>query len=177
MLLIVSALVAYDQFRFLHQKNLGLTTEQILALPNLPNAVMAKYATFRERVAGVAGVRQVAACMEVPSREIRDSGPVRVEGVNDDPSTALMMDMQVIDSSFVSLMKLELLAGEGLSYSLSDKDPSAKSYDVTNRPRSYLINETAMRQLGWSTPQEGDWATKSVGQSMDFSWLRDRSPG
>ncbi len=165
MLLIASALVAYDQFRFLHQKNLGMTTEQILALPNLPNAVTERYEAFRTRVAGLAGVQQVAACMEVPSREIRDSGPVRVEGVSDDPRTAPMMDMQVIDSSFVSLMNLELLAGEGLSYSLSDKDPSAESYDVTNRPRSYLINETAMRQLGWSTPQE------AIGQQI--SWTID----
>ena len=165
MLLIASALVAYDQFRFLHQKNLGLTTEQILALPNLPSAVSERYGTFRERVAALAGVQQVAACMEVPSREIRDSGPVLVEGVNDDLQSAPMMDMQVIDSSFVSLMKLELLAGEGLSYSLSDKDPSSESYDVTNRPRSYLINETAMRQLGWSTPQE------AIGQRI--SWTID----
>ena len=165
MLLIASALVAYDQFRFLHQKNLGLTTEQILALPNLPNAVSERYDTFRERVAALAGVQQVAACMEVPSREIRDSGPVLVEGVNDDPSTAPMMDMQVIDSSFISLMKLELLAGEGLTYASTAEDPSSESYDVTNRPRSYLINETAMRQLGWSTPQE------AIGQRI--SWTID----
>ena len=165
MLLIASALVAYDQFRFLHHKNLGLTTEQVLALPNLPNAVTEHYDAFRERVAGVPGVRQVAACMEVPSREIRDSGPVLVKGISDDPQTAPMMDMQVIDSSFVSLMKLELLAGEGLSYALSDKAPSGESYDVTNRPRSYLINETAMRQLGWSTPPE------AIGQHI--SWTID----
>ncbi|MGB3850811.1 MAG: ABC transporter permease [Tunicatimonas sp.] len=85
MLLIASALVAYDQFRFLHQKNLGLTTEQVLALPNLPNAVAERYDAFRERVATLAGVQQVAACMEVPSREIRDSGPMLVKGVSDDP--------------------------------------------------------------------------------------------
>ena len=154
MLLIASALVAHDQFRYLHQKNLGLTTEQILALPNLPNAVTERYNAFRTRVAGLVGVRQVAACMQVPSSEIRDSGPVLVEGISDDPQTAPMMDMQVIDSSFVSLMKLELLAGEGLTYASTAEDPSDEPYDVTNRPRSYLINETAMRQLGWATPQE-----------------------
>ena len=165
MLLIASALVAYDQFRFLQQKNLGLTTEQVLALPNLPNAVAGRYDTFRERVAGVLGVRQVAACMEVPSREIRDSGPVLVEGVSDDPQTAPMMDMQVIDPSFVSLMNLELLAGEGLTYASTAEDPSSESYDVTNRPRSYLINETAMRQLGWAAPQE------AIGQRI--SWTID----
>ena len=154
MLLIASALVAYDQFRFLHQKNLGLTTEQVLALPNLPSAVTERYDAFRERVATLPGVRQVAACMEVPSREIRDSGPVLVKGISDDPQTAPLIDMQVIDSSFVSLMKLELLAGEGLAYASTAEDPSDEPYDVTNRPRSYLINETAMRQLGWATPQE-----------------------
>ncbi len=165
MLLIASALVAYDQFCYLHQKNLGLTTEQILALPNLPNAVTERYDTFRERVAQLPGVQQVAACMEVPSREIRDSGPVLVEGVSDDPQTAPMMDMQVIDSGFVNLMKLQLLAGEGLAYPPFATGASGKAYNVTNRPRSYLINETAMRQLGWSTPQE------AIGQRI--SWTID----
>ena len=174
MLLIASALVAYDQFRFLHQKNLGLTTEQVLALPNLPNAVAERYDAFRERVAGLAGVRQVAACMEVPSREIRDSGPVLVEGVNDDPQTAPMMDMQVIDSSFVSLMELQLLAGEGLLLFVVGW-PTHRTMSPTGRA---VTSSTKRRCGSWVGPaRRRQSGNTSAGPSMDFSWPRAPSPG
>ena len=167
-LLVASALVAYDQFRYLHHKNLGMQTEQILAIPEVPNEVSQGYAPFRERVASLAGVQQVAACMEVPSREIRDSGPVLVKGINDDPLTAPMMDMQVVDAGFVDMMNLQLLAGE-----VAFRSPSASDYPevvdslltdyLKNQPRRYLINETAMRQLGWTSPEE------ALGQPISWS--------
>ena len=174
MLLIASALVAYDQFRFLHEKNLGMTTEQIVAFPDVPNSVTQGYPTFKERVASLAGVQQVAACMQVPSDEIRDTGPVRVAGVNDDPQQAPMMDMQIIDPDFVEMMNLRLLAGEaGIQHQpFGDYPTFTEDYNMydylISQKRTYLINETAMRQLGWSTPQE------AIGQNI--SWAIDNLP-
>ena len=169
MLLIASALVAYDQFRYLQQKNLGLRTEQILAIPDVPDPVTQRYQAFKERVASLAGVQQVAACMQVPSEEIRDAGPVRVAGVNDDPQQAPIMDVQIVDSGFVRMMNLQLLAGKAAPhYSSSEGYPTlTEEYTLPNylaeQKRTYMINETAMRQLGWFSPQE------ALGQRISWS--------
>ena len=169
MLLIASAFVAYDQFRFLQKKNLGMTTEQIVALPDVPDPVTQRYQTFKARIASLPGVQQVAACMQVPSDEIRDAGPVLVAGVNDDPKQAPIMDMQIIDPGFVDMMNLRLLAGNvPPPPASSDAYPTfTEGYTLPDyliaRKRMYLINETAMRQLGWSTPQE------AIGQNISWA--------
>ncbi len=140
-----------------------------MAIPNVPNPVTQRYQTFRERVSALAGVRQVAACMQVPSEEIRDTGPVLVAGVNDDPEQAPIMDMQIIDTGFVDMMGLSVLAGSAaLPYSSADTYPTlTEGYTlsdyVMSRKRTYLINETAMKQLGWSTPQE------AIGQTISWA--------
>jgi len=170
-LLVTSALVAYDQFQFIQEKNLGIQTEQILAIPEVPNPVKKRYPAFRDEVAALAGVQQVAACMQVPSSEIRDAGPVLVEGMNDEPEQAPIMDMQVVDPGFTELMDIELLAGEDrfdqiAAFTEQEEDESLAEF-MLKRPAQYLINETAMHQLGWSSPEEAlgqriSWAVGNI---------------
>lgn len=163
-----STLIAWSQFRYLQEKNLGLNREQVVAIPGVPDKVKDRYEAFRNRVTSLPGIHSVGACMEVPSREIRDSGPVLLKGVNDDPTTAPVMDVQVIDPNFVNVMELEFVAGTNIS-----ADPNSHEVPVftetftlqdylKNRRREYLINETAMRQLGWQDPQE------ALGQEINW---------
>lgn len=168
-LLLGSALIAYQQFRFLHDKNLGMKREAVLAIPGVPNKVTEGIASFKNELQGVQGVMNVAACMEVPSREIRDTGPVLVEGVNMDPSKAPIADIQVIDHDLVPLLGLEFVAGQNISPAVTDaKAPEFnEQYTLQNylidKPREYIINETAMRLLGWQSAEE------AVGQRISWS--------
>ncbi len=167
-MLTASAFIVYDQLQYLAKKDLGMETEQIIAIPNLPDAAKDRYPTLRDQISQLAGVQQVSACMQMPSEEIRDTGPVLVAGVNDDPTQAPMMDMQVVAPGFVEMMGFTMLAGESRWPTASAQPPEfTENYTMadylTERSRSYLINETAMRQLGWSHPEE------AVGQSISWS--------
>jgi putative ABC transport system permease protein len=164
-----SALIAYQQFRFLNKKNLGMDRNQVIAIPGVPDQVKNDFTSFRDFAGTLPGVLNVAACMEVPSREIRDAGPVLVEGVSDDKSRAPVMDVQIIDPNFVPLLGMELLAGENIPLNLAtgiipefSADYPIDKYLLEQR-RAYLINETAMRQLGWQSPDE------AVGQRINWS--------
>jgi putative ABC transport system permease protein len=105
----------------------------------------------------------------VPSREIRDAGPVLVEGVNTDLKQAPRMDIQVIDHNFVNLLELQLIAGRNIQNpgkpfivpQFTDTYPYQKY--LQEQPREYLINETAMHQLGWSSTEE------AIGQKINWS--------
>lgn len=168
-ILIGSALVGYRQIQFLEEKNLGLQKEQIIALPALPDAVTARYNGFKEQVRAIEGVNRVAACMQTPSEEIRDSGPVLIKGINDDFEQAPMMDMQVIDADFMELMDIEFAAGqlakhEMVWHPVPEFGPELSVSDyLAQQPRTYVINETAMRQLGWDDPE------KAIGQEINWS--------
>jgi len=164
-----SALVAYHQFRYLNEKNLGMDRDQIIAIPGVPDKVKADFIPFKNYLTTLPGIIKVAACMEVPSREIRDAGPLLVQGVNNDPARAPMVDVQIIDHDFVDLLSIKFLAGGNIPQSLGagsvpefTEDYTIQNY-LINQRRAYLINETAMRQLGWLNPQE------AIGQMINWS--------
>jgi putative ABC transport system permease protein len=148
---------------------MGMNREQVIAIPAVPDQVKEKFAVFKSRLSIQRGIVGVSACMEVPSREIRDAGPVLVDGVNSDPSKAPMMDVQIIDRDFPALMGLTFVAGKNIpspsaSFSIpefTDAYPIQKY--LADQQRTYLINETAMRQLGWKSPQE------AIGQRISWS--------
>lgn len=168
-LLIGSAFIAMDQFNFLNKKNLGIDREQILAIANVPDRIRDDFETFKDRLTGIPGVAGVAGCMEVPSREIRDAGPVLVKGVNDDPEKAPIMDIQIIDHNYIDLLGAKLIAGNNIPQSRTyeaipefTETYTFQEYLLSTR-RAYLINETAMKQLGWQDPEE------AIGQQISWS--------
>ncbi|MDX2247596.1 MAG: FtsX-like permease family protein [Bacteroidia bacterium] len=162
-----SAMVAWAQFRYINEKNLGITRQQVLAIPGVPDKVTEAFPLFRDRVSRLPGVVNVAACMEVPSREIRDMGPIVVLGRN--PQEAPVSDVQVISPGFVETMGLEIIAGEDRSGSVPFGEPPQftpkfppEQY-LSARPRTYMLNETAMRLLGWQNPDS------ALGQQINWS--------
>ena len=168
-ILIGSAMMAYQQFNYINTKNLGLKSEQIIGIPEAPGQITDNYLTFKNRLKEIAGVSEVTACMQMPSSEIRDVGPVRIQGKNSETDQVPMMDMQIVDPDFIEMMQIEMLAGENFTTNeilgkppVYNEELTPQSY-LNQKPRKYLINETAMKQLGWNTP------TEAIGQQINWS--------
>ena len=168
LLLIGSAFVARQQFRYMNEKNLGISPEQVMVITGIPNKVTQKYNSFKSGISSISQVLTVAGCMEVPSREIRDSGPVLIRGINEDEETAPVIDVQIIDEEFLDLLGIEVLAGRNISikarhmnYPEFSESLSPTDY-FKQAERDYLINETAMKDLGWDNPKE------AIGQYINW---------
>jgi putative ABC transport system permease protein len=168
-ILISSAMVAHRQFNFINDKNLGLKPDQILSITDVPDMVTKQYIVFKNLLKEVPGVLEVSACMQVPSSEIRDLGSVLVRGLNEDVNKAPMIDIQIIDPDFIEMMGLEFLAGEDFSSKVTlhqvpefSEDFKLNDY-LARSSKEYLINETAMKQLGWEDPSE------AIGQEITWS--------
>lgn len=169
-LLVTSAYLASKQFQYIKEKQLGLNIEQVVAIPSVSDHVTSKYNVFREKLEGIPNIRSIAACMQVPSQEIRDVGKVLVYGMSADKEKAPLLDIQIIDQSFPDLMQFEWLAGdpdrwkdiEPNNVSLSTSGLSAAEY-LLEQPRGYLINESALRLLGWDSPES------AIGQRINWS--------
>jgi putative ABC transport system permease protein len=168
LLLIGSAFVASEQFSYMNKKNLGISPEQVMVINNIPNKVTQKYNALRTEISSLGGVNQVAGCMEVPSREIRDSGPVLVRGINEDKDKAPVIDVQVIDENFLDLLKIGIVSGKNIRVMTEQTDypEFGESLDPKDYfrqvQRDYVINETAMRALGWNEPEE------AIGQFINW---------
>jgi putative ABC transport system permease protein len=169
-LLIASAMIARQQFVFLNEKNLGMEKDQVIALPGVPDTVKDKFKLFKDKLEGQPGIKGVSACLEVPSREIRDGGTVTAEGIQENVDDAPSMDIQVIDHDFIDVMGMKLLVGEplpkSLAYeplpSLTGANNDVEEYLLSKR-RAYIINETAMHAIGWQTPEE------AIGKNVDWN--------
>ena len=168
-ILLGSALLAHRQFAYIQNKNLGLKPDQIIAISGIPDKATRQYSVFKNRLKEIPGVQAVTACMQTPSSEIRDVGPVLVQGVNEDMSEAPMMDVQVVDPDFIEMMDLDIVAGADFSEKvvLNEVPEFSEAFNMGDYlaevPREYLINETAMKQLGWKEPQE------AIGQQINWS--------
>ncbi|MDX2442507.1 MAG: ABC transporter permease [Bacteroidales bacterium] len=168
-ILMCSAMVANRQFKYIENINLGIKPDQIIAIPEIPNKVTSQYTVFKNRLKEIPGISKVSACMQVPSSEIRDVGPILVKGLNQDVDQAPMMDIQIIDPDFIEMMELEFLAGEDFSSKVVlnqvpefTAELSVEDY-LAKASRKYLINETAMKLLGWENPED------AIGQEISWS--------
>ncbi len=167
--LVLGTLITQSQLKYLRAKNRGLNTEQVLAIPNVPESVIRDFPLFKSQTKNLPGVVATTACMQVPSDEIRDTGPVLVKGKNQEISNAPKMDIQIVDPDFIETMNFTLLAGRGFALD-NELGPFPQFNDqltpedyLAQANRKYVINETAMHQLGWSNPQE------ALGQEINFS--------
>lgn len=159
LLLVVCALVGYQQHQFLTSKDLGMQPDQVLAIRNLPTEANLAYPKFKEELSRQSAILEVSAVMGLPSEEIRDAGSIYAEGTEMDAENAPTMDIQVADHGYLSLMGMELITGTDFSDRLrrvGTATPLRGTTDlqkvVNESPQEYLINETAMRIAGFTSP-------------------------
>ena len=166
--LIAITLISYRQFHFIKNKDLGLNREQVLAVPGVAQSITKRYPVFKENILPLPGVKQVAACMQVPSEAIQDGGFVSREGQSAGEQLPLM-DLQPSDPDFIELLGIELLAGKIPESSFPTTstvapEPKIPAGDmINNRPREYVLNATAARQLGFPSPEE------AIGHKISWS--------
>lgn len=166
--LIICTGLTYRQFTFLRDKNLGFNKDQVLAIPEVPYAAKSLFFTFKEEAGKLPGVRSVSAAMEEPSGNIRDTGNIFAEGKVEE-SDEMAIDILAVDQHFLDLMDISLAAGENFPITGSDlsRDLFPESVEaaidrINGMERSYMLNEAAVKAIGWENPSE------AIGKN--FSW-------
>ena len=152
-LLIVSALVVIRQVSYLHNKDLGFRKEQTLFFPLRGNSLQKNYTSFKNELLQYAGVASVSIGYGFPGDNFGD-GPITVKEKPElKPTRATQL---MVDEDYIKTLGLSMLAGRDFSQE-HQSDESA-----------YIINETAVKDLGLGTPQE------ALGKTL--SWPTWRKP-
>ncbi|GAB2790027.1 ABC transporter permease [Rhabdobacter roseus] len=159
--LLVQTFTVYRQVRFLREQNLGVEVGRTLVVkaPVGPNA-QKEYGTFRQALLAQSRVEAVSVSGTVPGMGITPMGTTTGINLSDAmEKNSYNFYLTRIDSSFVDLMGIKLLAG---------KNYDATSWPVfsdTTKRDEILVNEEALRLWGIPTPQE------AVGRELSF-WGR-----
>jgi len=144
--LLVGAAAVHAQLRFVQSKDLGFDKEQVLVVPLSVQVLLDRAEALKEALKGDPAIESVAQSSSMPGRSGSAGAlwryPVRLDGWPE--GETLDMPLLGVDLDFRESLGLELVAGRWL-----------RAGDLQGRGRSpvVLVNEAAMRRLGWGSPQ------------------------
>jgi len=147
-LLILSAIVVFRQVDYLHHKDLGFNKDQILFFPLRGDKLAKSTDAFRADLLRLPGVSSVSIGYGYPGDAV--AGDEVILTRNGRRVTQSVTQLTV-DYDYVKTLQLHLVAGRDFSRAMG-----------TDQDHAWIINETAVRELGFGT------ARNALGQTL--SW-------
>jgi putative ABC transport system permease protein len=150
-LLIVSTMIVYRQTKYLNNKDLGFNKEQIVyfqvrdSLETNPKTLE----TFKSELRGLSNVLSVTSGYGLPGDQFAGDG-VNVPGKNGDKEYPA--NVFIGDQDYVKTLGLRIIAGRDFSRDMA-----------TDVKEAFIINETAVKELGFGTPE------KAIGQRLNWN--------
>jgi len=154
--LMVAVIVIHRQTDFALESSMGLETDHVICFENVHTELQLNFAEFKEELLKFNSIEYVSAMMEPPGGEANDMFAFTLEGFVPDESKTRddYIGIFPCDYSFASIFNLNFLAGENFSESFEDNEGSGE----------YIINESAMRRLNYTDPNE------LIGKQFDLNF-------
>ncbi len=162
-ILIVATTVVYRQLQYIQKADLGFSKDAVLTMEYV-GELHSQYDAFKADLLKNTAIKEIGRSSRIPSGRLLDyaGGSVLVDGV----MKPIKSDLKYIstDYDFIPTYGMKMAAGRNFS--------AAFSTDNNN----FIINEAAVRSLGWKTPQNaigkdityGDVSGKVIGIVKDF---------
>ena len=141
-----------EQLQYMTDIDLGYDKDQVVVLPS-SSFIAQNLGAVKETLLSHPGILSVCASKTVPSERLRDSSIIStISGSTGEP-VELPMTTVKVDHDYLDTYNVDLVAGRNFSQSI-----------VTDASSAYILNEAAVRLLGWETPWD------AVGKSFGMSW-------
>jgi len=157
--LIIGSIVVYKQMRFVNSQDLGFNMSQILVVkpPELTgwdSTFISRENSFTERLKQLPHIFGAATSWNIPGGETGRSFNVR--RVDQDSTTHYTVRHSAISIGYIDVYKMKILAGRDFTY--TDFNPDF------GKLHNLIINESAVKLLGYSSPQDAIGKTIYRGQ-------------
>ncbi|UCC40488.1 MAG: ABC transporter permease [Candidatus Aminicenantes bacterium] len=136
--LITSTIVIQNQLNYMRSRDLGFSREQVVVLPMLDQNTRKAYKAIKADLMQYPSIISVTASSSVPGKPVTNIS-YRAEGTKEDETWK--MDTFFIDYDFLETLDIDLATGRDFSREFSTDETSA-----------FILNETAVRQIGWDNP-------------------------
>jgi putative ABC transport system permease protein len=137
-LMIISAIVVIKQVSYLHNKDLGFNKDQVLFFPMRGENLTNNYESFKKEIQQIPGVSCVSVGYGFPG-DIFGDGLMKVPRKGEEKKATQLM----VDHDYIKTLGLKLIAGRDFSTDIK-----------TDKDNAYIINETAVKDLGLGTPED-----------------------
>lgn len=152
--LIIGTIVVASQMNYFRNKPLGFDSDYIVTIglnDNDPNTLH----TMKTMLLENSKIQNVSFGVGVPTSSNDINSEIKVEGIEDE----LEVGIKTVDYDYKETFDLQLVAGRWFI----NKEQDAKGGE-------FLINETAVRQLGFSSPDE------ALGRIVSFGLDNEKAP-
>lgn len=140
--LIICVSVVSSQLSYMQTRNLGFDKEHVVVLPSSP-AIAKNLDSFKSRLLLNPSILSISAAKRVPSGRLLDSSGASVlSGETSQPITFRIALLRV-DHDYIPTFRMEMAAGRNFSREIR-----------TDSNQAFILNETAIRRIGWKTPEE-----------------------
>lgn len=170
---IIMTITLYKQVNFMRNYDLGFDQERVVVVPpNVAQSLASQYESVKEELLKHPQFKDVTMSSQVPGQAGR-GGDLYVEK-GADIASSFSLDETFVDYNYIDLFGLQMLAGEAF------KKRKAADEEAENPEVLAVLNETAVQQFGWSSPQEAigkqivrdpnakDWTARVIGVVKDF---------
>jgi putative ABC transport system permease protein len=147
--LIIGTIVVFQQLQFMNQKDLGLKMNQILMV-NAPTLAprdesrVSRAETFKQKINQINGVKGLAFTDRDFGVDMARTFDVKRMGSEDD--TKFTFRRFGVSPEFIDIYQIKILAGRNFRSS---------DYNIEfDKLHNLILNEKAVKQLGFKTPQE-----------------------
>ncbi len=162
-ILIICTAIVFSQMRYMQTKSLGFDKEHIVTLP-YASELNDRYDAFRTDLMSNSFIRNVGRSSRIPTGRLLDAMGARM--VSGDTLAPVSADVKYVmaDQDFISTYGVHIVAGRGFSR------------DFTTDTGAFLINEAAVKVLGFKSNEEvigkdfgyGNRQGKLIGVFNDF---------
>jgi putative ABC transport system permease protein len=150
-LLIVSALIVFRQTNYMNDKDLGFSKEQVVYF-QVRGAVEENLETFKQELKRSPNILSVTSGYGLPGDQYAGDG-ITVPGR--EGTKEYGANVFIGDHDYAKTLGLRIVAGRDFSRAMA-----------TDEREAFLINETAVKELGFGTPE------KAIGQPLHWNeWV------
>ncbi len=165
-MLIIGTIVISKQVNYIQTKNLGYDRENLLYVP-IEGDLPGKYEIFKNEALQMPGIKDITRITSQPTNF--GSSTIGVNWDNKDPNLNIMFTQIGAGYDFIKTMGLKMAQGRDFSK------------DFGSDTLSYLINETALKRIGYKDPLGRSftmWGKKGkiVGILKDFHFNSLHNP-
>src|SRR6185312_262937 len=138
--LIVATIVVFRQLQYIQDKDLGFSKDHVVTM-RYDGSLTRQFGAFSADLLKNPGIKDIGRSSRIPSGRLLDDQNASVlEGGSLQPLKVDLKQLSV-DDGFVPTFGIQMLAGRNFSK------------NIQNDSNKWIINETAVKVLGWKTPQ------------------------
>lgn len=148
-ILIVSTMVVFQQLNYIQNKSLGYDKDQMMIL-GVSDQIGNQYATFKNELLNIPGVKSVGGSSRVPSGQLLDSQGAQAEVNGEMAPTPVTIKVLSVDQDFIPTYQMEMVAGRNITS------------DYKRDSTSFILNEESVKIIGWKD------ANDAIGKPMTY---------